>query len=211
MFGVGLFFLQTWLYNAANMLSKIIGTVNHAFCPKIPIIDDRIPVVSVFVLIYLFSFLFWIGGPVAASATKKSHFVNYIVSLNVAYLIGTLILICFPSYMDRVQEGLIEIGERPGWLNGLLGLVYAMDGKETAFNLFPSFHCLNSVFCYLGVRKQPEISKGFQIYSLLMAVLICLSTVFTKQHYFMDVVGGVAIAFICYGIINRLNPGKKYE
>ena len=49
-----------------------------------------------------------------------------------------------------------------------------------AFNLFPSYHCLISTYCYLGVRKQPEISRGFRIYSLVMAALIGLSTLLTK-------------------------------
>ena len=83
------------------------------------------------------------------------------------------------------------------------------DGGEMAVNLFPSYHCLISVYCYLGVRKQPEISRGFKLYSLIMAILICASTQFTKQHYILDVVGGVGIAVVCYILMNKLDPGKK--
>ncbi|MBR6349947.1 MAG: hypothetical protein IKR67_05295, partial [Lachnospiraceae bacterium] len=64
-------------------------------------------------------------------------------------------------------------------------------------------------YCYLGVRKQPEISKGFRIYSLVMTILICLSTVFTKQHYFIDIFGGLAISIICYLVVGKLDPGGK--
>jgi membrane-associated phospholipid phosphatase len=113
--------------------------------------------------------------------------------------------------MDRAAEGLMHVAEGPGLFNGLLRTIYAADGSNLAFNLFPSYHCLISLYCYLGVRRQPEISKGFRIYSLVMAVLICMSTVFTKQHYFIDIVGGLAISIICYIIVNKIDPGKKYQ
>ncbi|MBQ1521435.1 MAG: phosphatase PAP2 family protein, partial [Erysipelotrichaceae bacterium] len=78
------------------------------------------------------------------------------------------------------------------------------DGSEMAYNLVPSYHCLISAYCYLGVRKQPEISKGFRVYSLIMAILISISTVCTKQHYIIDVVTGVGISIGCYLLMNRV-------
>jgi len=126
------------------------------------------PLIPIFVLPYVYSYIFWIGGPIAVSLTKRRNFINY------------------------------------------LAAVYAADGWDMAFNLFPSYHCLISVYCYLGVRKQPEISKGFKMYSLIMAILICASTQFTKQHYIIDVVGGVGIAIFCYILMNKLDPGKKW-
>ena len=41
-----------------------------------------------------------------------------------------------------------------------------------------------------------------------MAILICMSTVFIKQHYFLDIIGGVLIAIICYILTNIINPAK---
>ena len=100
---------------------------------------------------------------------------------------------------------------RPGIFNKLLAVIYGADGSDIAFNLFPSYHCLISFYCYLGVRKQPEISKGFRIYSLVMAILISFSTVFTKQHYILDVAGGIGIAVICYLIVNKWDPGREFH
>jgi membrane-associated phospholipid phosphatase len=105
----------------------------------------------------------------------------------------------------------MAIAAEPGFFNQLLATVYAADGSTLAFNLFPSYHCLISLYCYLGVRKQPEISKGFQVYSLVMVVLICLSTLFTKQHYIIDMIGGLGISLACYALMHRLDPGRKYQ
>ncbi|MCR5073551.1 MAG: phosphatase PAP2 family protein [Clostridiales bacterium] len=205
------FGLQYGMYRLGDFLSRVLGTISGAICPKIPVIDDLIPIIPVFAVIYLFSYVFWICGPIAASLTKKRNFINYIIGLSAAYVMGFLFFVFAPTYMDRASEGLMEQAMKPGFFNGLLATIYAADGSNLAFNLFPSYHCLISLYCYLGVRKQPEISRGFRAYSLIMTILICLSTVFTKQHYFIDIVGGLVISIICYNIINRINPGKKYS
>ena len=105
----------------------------------------------------------------------------------------------------------MEVAARPGLFNGMLKTIYAADGSDLAFNLFPSYHCLISAYCWLGVRNRPEISKGFRVYSLVMVILICMSTVFTKQHYIIDTVGGLGISLGCYLLMRKLDPGKKYE
>ena len=204
------FGLQYGMYRLGDWISRLTGTIERAFPPKIPF-DDLIPIIPVFAVIYLFSYVFWICGPIAVSLTKKRNFVNYIVGLSLAYLIGFLFFVFLPTCMDRSQEGLMEVASRPGFFNWLLSIIYGADGSGMAFNLFPSYHCLISLYCYLGVRKQPEISKGFRIYSLIMTVLICLSTVFTKQHYVLDIAGGLGISLLCYWLVGIWDPGKKYE
>lgn len=209
--GVGLFALQYGLYRLANWVSVKTGTVSHAYECKIPAVDDRIPVIPVFVLPYLWSYVFWICAPAAASLTKKRNYINYVCGLLTTYLISTMIFILWPTYMDRTKEGLLAYAQQPGFLNRLLGIVYAADGSERAFNLFPSLHCIISVYCWLAVRKQPEISKGYQRYSQAMAALICLSTLFTKQHYIIDSIGGIGISAGTYAFMNVLDPGGRME
>ncbi len=203
------FGLQYGMYRLADWISRLTGTINRAFCPKIAAIDDLIPVIPVFAVIYLFSYAFWICGPIAVSLTKKRNFINYIIGLSMAYLVGFLIFVFLPSYMDRAAEGIIEISKQPGIFNQMLAVIYGADGSNMAFNLFPSYHCLISLYCYLGVRKQPEISKGFRAYSLIMTILICASTVFTKQHYFVDMPAGLGISILCYILVNKWDPGTK--
>lgn len=207
--GVVYFGLQYGMYRLGDTLSEIIGTKAGAWCPKIPVIDDLLPVVPVFVVIYVFSYVFWIFAPVAVSLTKRSNFINYIIGLSAAYIVGFLIFTFIPSYMDRAAEGLMDYSADGGIFSALLAQVYAMDGSTIAFNLCPSYHCLISLYCYLGIHGQPEISKGFKAYSAIMVVLICLSTLLTKQHYFIDTVCGLAIAFVCYLAVRRLDPGEK--
>lgn len=203
------FGLQYGMYRLGDFLSAVIGTKANAWCPKIPFIDDMFGVVPIFVVIYVFSYIFWICGPIAVSLTKKSNFINYIIGLSAAYIIGFCIFVFFPSYMDRTAEGLMNVSTGDGIFGSMLSTVYASDGSAIAFNLFPSYHCLISLYCYLGVHKQPEISKGFRTYSAIMVVLICMSTLFTKQHYILDMVGGLSISIICYLAVKKINPGER--
>lgn len=208
-FGIFYFGLQYGMYRLGDWLSRILGTIDHAWCPKIPVIDDAIPLVAVFSVIYLFSYVFWICGPIAVSLTGKKHFTNYIIGLSAAYVIGFLIFVLFPTYMDREAENLIHAADGPGVFNFFLKMIYSNDGSTKGFNLFPSYHCLISLYCYLGVRKRPEISRGFRVYSLVMTILICMSTVFTKQHYFIDIPGGMLISILCYIVTEKLDPAEK--
>ncbi len=42
-----------------------------------------------------------------------------------------------------------------------------------------------------------------------MTALICLSTLFTKQHYFLDMICGISISIFTYSIVKLINPANK--
>ena len=207
--GAGVITIQYIFYLFANWLSPIIGTSAWAFCPKIPAIDDRIPFVPVFMLIYIYSYIFWITGPIIASLTEKRNFINYLYMLLATWVICFLLLLFLPTYIDREAEGVLEYAARPGILNWMSRVIYTADGGRYGYNLFPSLHCISSMNCYLAIRRRPEISRDIRVYSAVMVVLIALSTVFTKQHYFMDVVSGLVIPVLCYIIVWKIDPGSR--
>ena len=115
-FGFLYFGLQYGMYRLGELLSRVFGTVSYAFECKIPLIDDLIPIIPAFVIIYLFSYVFWICAPIAVSLTGKRHFTNYITGLSLAYIIGFLFFVFVPTYMDRVKENLMEVAQTPGFL-----------------------------------------------------------------------------------------------
>ncbi len=204
-----LFLFQYGLYRLGNFLSSAIGTRDNVFFPKIQAIDDRIPLLPFFVFIYVLSYLFWIIAPIIVSFTGKENLKKYISTYLISCLIGFIMFTFFPSYMDREAEGLLEISNKSGLSNRLLSLIYKSDGGEMAYNLFPSYHCLLSVTAFLGVYKRNEINKGIKITFLISAILIILSTLFTKQHYIMDSVTGSMIPITIYIILSIIQKGSK--
>lgn len=76
-------------------------------------------------------------------------------------------------------------------------LLYRVDAAD---NLFPSIHCLVSWLCWIGVRKRKDIPTIYRYISLIASLLVCISTLTTKQHVIVDVIGGIALAECSYMI-----------
>ena len=208
--GVVLYLMQQGLYSLSIVLSRVIGTDGNTFATKIAFLDDKIPLVPVFVVIYLYAFIVWIMGPGFTSLAGKHHFINYVTGLLLAYFIGFVIFTLFPTALDRQAEGALQaVAGSNDIFCKILNQVYTSDGGQFSRNLFPSFHCMLSTYCYLAVRGKEEVSKGVRIYSLVQAILVCLSTVFTKQHYIIDVPAGVLLAVGCNALMMKLNPADK--
>ena len=76
---------------------------------------------------------------------------------------------------------------------------------------FPSIHCLVSWFCFLGIKDQKRIPAWYKGVSFVLAVLVFLSTLFTKQHVLVDVAGGVILAQICFMLGQKTEIWHIYE
>ncbi len=206
---IGIFMLafQHGVYLLANEIAGLVGIT--PILPKISL-DYLIPIIPIFIVPYIWSYIFWAMAPMAVSKCEKEHFLNYMAAYFLALFIGGLILVFMPTYMDRVAEGLTDVS-RTGIFAKLMRFWYTLDGGDMAYNLFPSFHCLNSTMAYLGIRKRPEIPKWFKVYTLITTILIFFSTVFVKQHFILDVFSGIAVALISYIIATKCKLGRYFK
>jgi len=60
-------------------------------------------------------------------------------------------------------------------------------------NVFPSLHVAHtSMLAFLLLRDRPRLG----LVALLMATLLAISTLTTKQHFIADVIGGYTLAFL---------------
>ncbi len=87
-----------------------------------------------------------------------------------------------------------------GFLPWTLRLAYALD---TPYGCFPSLHV---AYSFVSALTCYRLDKGVGIAAAVWASLIGLSTLFTKQHYAVDVVAGAALALIAYAIFLRGSP-----
>lgn len=204
--GLLCFGLQTLTYNIANLL--IVSFNIKTFVPKIESIDDYIPFITIFVLPYIWSYVYWVLGPMAASVVDFKHFLNIVLGYLITNVLGFVIFLVYPTYIDRVAEGVYGRAQND-FFDWLLSIVYDWDGKNIGRCLFPSMHCMNTTICLFATFRKKEIPLWYRIYQFIMAILIYLSTMFIKQHYFLDMVFGVLIAIIVWIIINKFNLGYK--
>lgn len=164
-------------------------------------IDHKIPFVPWTVCIYLGCYLFWIANYILTARQEKEAVYRFFLAEVMA---KAVCLVCFLALPTTNVRPVIEGNSI--W-EFIMGIVYQVDSPS---NLFPSIHCLVSWFCVIGIRKQKNIPTGYKIFSVLMALAVCISTLTTKQHVFVDVIAGVALAEVCYWISGKMG-GKRWN
>jgi membrane-associated phospholipid phosphatase len=158
---------------------------------KIPFIDDNIPFISVFVIPYLL-YVVVLLLPFVLTFRNKKQFLAVSTAFLFASVMCNIIFVLFPTMVIRPEVLAINI------LNKSVLFVYTVDG---VLNCFPSEHVTFSVLANLCLLK---INKKLAYYLIPLTILIIFSTLFIKQHYFPDILGGIVLAFLGYLIFKKV-------
>lgn len=153
--------------------------------------DKMVPLIPEFTSIYLICYLFWAANYILIARIGKEHMYRFLTGDFLSRLICGVFFIFLPTTLIRPEV------TGTGFWDQVLKLVYTIDQSA---NLFPSIHCLVSWFCYIGIRKQKQIPRWYRAFSMIFAILVCVSTQVTKQHYIIDVFGGILLGELCYKI-----------
>ena len=73
----------------------------------------------------------------------------------------------------------------------------SIQGGNAGIVSFPSFHVVLALLSALALRKIPYIRWG----AAGLSILICISTVTTGWHYFVDVLGGIAVTGVAVALV----------
>lgn len=114
-----------------------------------------------------------------------------------AVIVGTIVacsavFLIMPLAIERPPLGSASVFDR------LLGMLYFIDAPT---NLFPSLHVALAFLFSSGVAHVRPRWRGWM---LAWACLIAVSTLFTHQHYFVDVLAGIAVAWAAWRIFLKL-------
>ncbi|MCD7824683.1 MAG: phosphatase PAP2 family protein [Clostridiaceae bacterium] len=162
-------------------------------------LDNAIPFLPGWSVVYLGCFLFWGINYILITRQKKEDWFRFATADYLSRIVCGIFFILLPTTNVRPEV----VGEGIG--QSLIRFVYSMDAPT---NLFPSIHCLVSWMCFIGIRGKEYVPKWYRIFSCLFAAAVFASTLFTKQHYIIDVFAGVIIAEVCYYISNH---GSYYQ
>ncbi len=148
--------------------------------------DRKIPFVPQFALIYFSTYIFVVQPFIILS--KANQFYWMLASFASISIIASLIHALVPSKIERREN--LDTGNLSGWLLGQFQKTCKPYGN------FPSMHVGLSV---------PVVAANFLVggvgigsLSLLWAILIALSTLFTKQHYILDVLAGIFCGIVIF-------------
>ena len=160
-------------------------------------LDRLIPLQPAWALVYGSLYLFLIALPVFV-VRQKGQIRRTVLSYLAVWITAFVCFLLYPTKAPRPAE---VIGDGFGvWA---LRLLYGMDPP---YNCFPSIHVAHSfvsaLTCY-RVNRRVGIATG------LAASLIGISTLFTKQHYVLDVIAGVFLAWAAYLVFLRDSRGEE--
>lgn len=172
---------------------------NRVFHDLTSIYDKRIPVIPIFILFYFGSYFFWIANYILISKINKNNCYRLVISDLLGKFICGIIYILFPT--TNIRPDITSSGIFVNMLNFLYN-------TDAANNLFPSIHCLVSWYCFVGLRKCKSIPKWYRCFSLFMAIMICISTLTTKQHVIADVLGGIILAELTWQLSSSFQHNK---
>jgi membrane-associated phospholipid phosphatase len=164
--------------------------------PAIPM-DYAIPMQPGWSLIYGSLYVFVILPLLVVRQPEQIHRTvsAYLTIWIVAY-------ICFFLYPTAAPHP-AKIPQRDffSWVLG--SVIYNCD---VPYNCFPSLHVAHSFVSALTCYR---VHRGVGISAIIWASLIGVSTLFTKQHYILDVLAGVFMAYVAYSLFLRSYPREE--
>lgn len=177
------------------------------FTPIHARLDDLIPFCEVFIIPYFIWFLYIAVTVAYFLLTSKQDFLKCCAYLFTGMTICLFIYTVWPNG-HYLRVDLNSLG-RDNIFIQMLSKIYSID---TATNVFPSIHVFNSVGAMIAINKSERLHpiKWLQWGTFLLTVLICMSTVFLKQHSVMDVLGALVLNFLLYAVIYFV-PSKVKE
>lgn len=176
--------------------------VEHYYSMHCPL-DDMIPFCEWFLIPYLLWFVYLIGTIVYTFFFDVAAFKRMMYFIIITYSITMLIYLVFPTCQDLRPTQFA----RNNVLTRFVAWFYNFD---TNTNVCPSIHVLGSVAAMLGLcdcrrLQNPKLKLLF----ILLCVLICISTVFMKQHSVLDVLAALPLCVIAYPICYKAGRHEK--
>ncbi len=161
--------------------------------PELPL-DRLIPLKPDWALVYGALYLFLILLPVL-SVRDDEHIRRTVWAYLVVWIAAYLCFLAYPTLAPRPDE---VIGESFGAWG--LRFLYSADPP---YNCFPSLHVAHS---FVSALTCSRLHRGVGAAAVISALLVAVSTLFTKQHYVLDVVAGMLLAYGAYAVFLRSYP-----
>jgi len=118
-----------------------------------------------------------------------------------------------------VHGGIVHVPElaldraipvQPLWkVDGEGFFAWALQGiysSDVRYNCLPSLHVAQ---CFLAALTCYRVHRGVGAAAGVWAFLVGLSTLYTKQHYVLDVIAGMFLAFAAYTVFLRNYPRER--
>lgn len=184
----GLVYL-TWFFH----LERTVTANYHVIHVRL---DDFIPFKEIFIIPYLLWFLYVAVTVAFLFFSDKEEYYKLCIYLFSGMTISLIICTFYHNGTDF--RPLLDPNE-----NIFTRMVYRLYATDTPTNVFPSIHVYNSICTHVAIARNEKLKNHpiIQISSFILMVLICMATVFLKQHSIVDVLGGCIMAYVLYYVV----------
>ena len=190
--------LFCWIYFLGYMVwFQLLERFRHPVIIVHSTLDDMIPFIPVFVVPYLIWFFYISLTTFWFFKRSREDFWNVCRYMLTGMVIALTIYTVLPTGLQlRPEITGTDV------FSGLVAMLYQAD---TATNVCPSIHVMNSIAVNAVVQrsnafKHPRIVKTS---SYILAVAICASTVLLKQHSVIDVFWAIILEVLLYSLSYR--------
>lgn len=192
--GAALFAVAAFMYYVTN---------HHPIFPprELPMfaVDRAIPFVPWTVLIYVSEYFFF--TVVYLVVRDMENLNKYLYSFFFTQGLSCLIFFLWPTIFPR------DLFPLPADTGPIVNFVFrTLRAGDAATNCFPSLH-VSTVYLSAYIFRDEQREK-FPFF-FAWATLIALSTLPTKQHYFVDIVAGFALSVFAYMAFHRWIPYRR--
>lgn len=168
-------------------------------------LDDMIPFCEVFIIPYFLWFAYIVASCVImVLKADNQEFIRFALSLIIGMSLCMVICMVYPNGLTLRPDTLPD--------NAFGRLVAGLYATDTPTNVFPSIHVYNSIAVHTALSKCKTLKnhKGLLTGSLILCILICMSTVFLKQHSLYDVGGAFVLMGVMYYVLYIL-PERRAQ
>lgn len=156
------------------------------------VLDDIIPFHEGFLIFYVCWYFFIVGMHLYCLLYDTDTFCRYSKFLCLAMTMSSIVFLLYPSSQNLRPA----VFPRDNPLSRAVGLIYSID---TSTNVFPSEHVIGALAALIAASHTERLRRPGKLLPLtLLTVLICVSTLFLKQHSALDVLGALPICSISY-------------
>lgn len=182
------FIIAVGVYLLSYQLPKYLVSFDRLHCLQ-TYIDTLIPFYSPAFVIYIGAFFQWANAIFIALKQEKEKGYRYASAIIIGSLTGMLIFFVYPTCVYRPEVLGTSVFDL------FCKFVFMVDN---IINACPSFHCFCSTIVLFMIYDSKNTKKSTFIINIIFSILVFISTLLTKQHVFIDVIGGISLAIISF-------------
>jgi membrane-associated phospholipid phosphatase len=184
------FFKYAVVLSLQALTYKLTGFINlfpfqSARSLELPLsVDHLVPFMPAFVWGYSLYYLLLMAGFLLTR--EKKNFDLFFKEFITITLFADLMFVLVPVIIPVVDLSTVQRTITTDLFQFILSI-------DTRSNCFPSLHCAHSFLISYRLSKSQSIPPFFKYLFITMALIVACSTLFVKQHWFVDIIGAVML------------------